>query len=677
MSDELLPRIPAIEVFPVVEDGTLPAKATQGEPFPIRATVFREGHDAYAAEAVLVDPDGREHSRTRMVDIMPGLDRYEAWVCADRPGDWTFRIDTWSDPYATWRHDATVKIDARVDVELMLEEGARLMERAAAGEALANPGQSRPSPADVEVLVDAAARLRDANRSPQQRLSAGVSSRVRVIFRDSPLRDLVGSTRSYPLGVARPLALAGAWYEIFPRSEGAFQRPDGSWVSGTLRTAAEDLPRISSMGFDVVYLTPVHPIGTTHRKGKNNALEAGPGDPGSPYGIGSAEGGHDAVHPDLGGFEAFDAFVSRARSLGMEVALDLALQCSPDHPWVAEHPEWFTTRADGTIAYAENPPKKYQDIYPLNFDNDPEGIYQAVRDVIELWINHGVTIFRVDNPHTKPIPFWERLLADIKAQYPGTLFLAEAFTRPAMMRTLGAIGFDLSYTYFAWRTAKEEIEEYLREVSEETSHLMRPAFWPTTHDILTPFMTNGKVPAFKLRAVLAATLSPTWGIYSGYELAESTPRPGFEEQIDNEKYEYKPRDFVAARANGIEDLLTRLNAARAAHPALQQLRDIWFHPTSDDALIAYSKRIDAAHSPTGEDDVVLTVVSLDPSNVREGEVYLNLVQLGLPGDTDGSFPCLRVTDELTGAAYEWSGTNYVRLDPFAGRVAHVLRVEPL
>ena len=677
MSDELLPRIPAVEVFPVVEDGTLPAKATQGEPFPIRATVFREGHDAYAAEAVLVDPDGREHSRTRMVDIMPGLDRYEAWVCADRPGDWTFRIDTWSDPYATWRHDATVKIDARVDVELMLEEGARLMERAAAGEALANPGQSRPSPADAEVLVDAAARLRDANRSPQQRLSAGVSSRVRVIFRDSPLRDLVGSTRSYPLGVARPLALAGAWYEIFPRSEGAFQRPDGSWVSGTLRTAAEDLPRISSMGFDVVYLTPVHPIGTTHRKGKNNALEAGPGDPGSPYGIGSAEGGHDAVHPDLGGFEAFDAFVSRARSLGMEVALDLALQCSPDHPWVAEHPEWFTTRADGTIAYAENPPKKYQDIYPLNFDNDPEGIYNAIRAVIEVWISHGVTIFRVDNPHTKPVRFWQRILDDVHRAHPGTLFLAEAFTRPAMMRTLGAVGFDQSYTYFAWRTYKHEIEEYLEEVSTQTAHLMRPTFWPTTHDILTPFMTNGKVPAFKLRAVLAATMSPTWGIYSGYELAESVPRPGFEEQLNNEKYEFKRRDFAAARINGIEELLTRLNAARVAHPALRQLRDVWFHGTSDDALIAYSKRIDAAHCPTGEDDVVLTVVNLDPHGAREGEVYLNLEQLGLPAGTDGSRPVLRVTDELTGDEFEWSGTNYVRLDPFGGQVAHVLRVEPL
>ena len=672
-----MPRIPIIEVFPVIEDGTLPAKATEGEPFPIRATVFREGHDAFAAEAVLLRPDGGEYSRTRMVDIAPGLDRYEAWVAADVPGAWSFRVDSWSDPYATWRHDAAVKVGAGIDVELMLEEGARLMERAAAGKAFHNPTQRPPSDADIEALHDAARRLRDGSHSPQQRLSAGISSRIRLVFRDHPLRDLLDSSRVYPLDVARTKALAGAWYEIFPRSAGAFQKPDGSWVSGTLAGAAEDLPRIAGMGFDVVYLTPIHPIGTTFRKGKNNSLIAAPGDPGSPYGIGAPEGGHDAIHPDLGDFADFDRFVERARGLGMEVALDLALQCSPDHPWVTEHPEWFTTRADGTIAYAENPPKKYQDIYPLNFDNDPEGIYQAILEVVRTWIAHGVTIFRVDNPHTKPLPFWQRLIAEIHAESPEVLFLAEAFTRPAMMRTLGMIGFHQSYTYFAWRNTKDELIEYMMELSKDTAHLLRPAFWPTTHDILTPFMTNGKVPAFKLRAVLAATLSPTWGIYSGYELAESTPRPGYEEQIDNEKYEYKPRDFAAARRNGIEDLLTRLNAARAAHPALRQLRDIYFHPTSDDQILAYSKRVDAFHSPTGREDVILTVVNLDPHGARAGEVYLNLEALGLPGWVDASRPVIRVTDELTGASYEWSGQNYVRLDPFAGQAAHVFSVEPL
>ena len=662
-------RIPVTEVFPVVEDGRWPAKAVPGEVIPIRATVFREGHDRFGATAVLVRPDGTDGPSARMVEILPGLDRYEARLAADAPGDWGLRVEGWSDPYATWAHDAGIKVPAGIDVPLMLEEGARVLDRAAAV-----PGRDS---GDAAALTAAAEQLRNETLTDGERLSAGLAAPVVDALDRLPLRDHVSPSATYPLQVDRSRALAGSWYEIFPRSLGSGSDEQGNWYTGTLRTAAERLDRIAAMGFDVLYLTPISPIGATNRKGRNNTLDARPDDPGSPYGIGSPDGGHDVIHPDLGTFDDFDALVARAGELGMEVALDLALQCSPDHPWVSEHPEWFTVLADGSIAYAENPPKKYQDIYPLNFDNDPEGIYTAILEVVRTWISHGVTIFRVDNPHTKPLNFWQRLIREVRSTNPEVLFLAEAFTRPAMMRTLGKIGFHQSYTYFAWRNTKQELIDYMVELSQDTAHVLRPAFWPTTHDILTPFMTNGKVPAFKLRAVLAATLSPTWGIYSGYELAESTPRPGFEEQIDNEKYEYKPRDFVAARANGIEDLLTRLNAARAAHPALQQLRDIWFHPTSDDALIAYSKRIDAAHSPTGKDDVVLTVVSLDPSNVREGEVYLNLVQLGLPGDTDGAFPCLRVTDELTGAAYEWSGTNYVRLDPFAGRVAHVLRVEPL
>ena len=662
-------RIPVIEVFPVVEDGRWPAKAVPGEVIPIRATVFREGHDRFGATAVLVRPDGTDGPSARMYEIAAGLDRYEARLAPDTPGDWGLRVEGWSDPYATWAHAAGIKVPAGIDVALMLEEGARVLQRAAEV-----PGRQVD---DVDALQSAAGRLRDQTRSDDERLAAGMSEAVIAALSRLPLRDHVSPSPTYPLQVDRERALAGSWYEIFPRSLGATTDARGHWRTGTLRSATTHLDRIAAMGFDVLYLTPISPIGATNRKGRNNTLDARPDDPGSPYGIGSSDGGHDVIHPDLGTFDDFDALVARAGELGMEVALDLALQCSPDHPWVSEHPEWFTVLADGSIAYAENPPKKYQDIYPLNFDNDPEGIYTAILEVVRTWISHGVTIFRVDNPHTKPLTFWQRLIREVRSTNPEVLFLAEAFTRPAMMRTLGEIGFHQSYTYFAWRNTKQELTDYLVELSQETAHVLRPAFWPTTHDILTPFMTNGKVAAFKLRAVLAATMSPTWGIYSGYELAESTPRPGFEEQIDNEKYEYKPRDFAAARANGIEDLLTRLNAARAAHPALQQLRDIWFHPTSDDALIAYSKRIDAAHSPTGKDDVVLTVVSLDPSNVREGEVYLNLVQLGLPGDTDGAFPCLRVTDELTGAAYEWSGTNYVRLDPFAGRVAHVLRVEPL
>lgn len=672
MSHILLPRIPAIELFPVIEDGSLPAKATENEPFPIRATVFREGHDAYAAEAVLIRPSGAIHSRTRMTDIAPGLDRYEAWVCADAPGHWAFRVDTWSDPYATWRHDAPVKIDAHVDVELMLEEGARLMERAARGEAHSNPHQSEPTRSAKQVLLEAARLLRDTSRSAQQRLSAGLSSQVREVFRLHPLRDLFGSTCAYPLSVARTRALAGSWYEIFPRSCGAFQDARGHWVSGTLAGAAQDLPRIASMGFNVVYLTPIHPIGTTHRKGKNNSLTALPGDPGSPYGIGAPEGGHDAIHPDLGTFDDFDDFVQEAHRNDLEVALDIALQCSPDHPWVSEHPEWFTQRADGTIAYAENPPKKYQDIYPLNFDNDPEGIYEAIRDIFVLWIEHGVTIFRVDNPHTKPIPFWEKLLDELHTAYPGTIFLAEAFTRPAMMRTLGAVGFDQSYTYFAWRTRKEEIEDYLVELSEETAHLMRPAFWPTTHDILTPQMTTGGTAIFAIRAMLAALGAPTWGIYSGYEFVENVQRPGFEEQNDNEKYEYRPRQWEEAEHTGIPRLFTLLNAARERHPALLQLHNLTIHPTSHESLICFSKQVPGKFTESGHTDTVICVISLDPHATVEGTIDLDLSSLGIPL-TGSTF---RVVDELDGEHYDWGATPWVSLSPWT-RLGHVMAVDPL
>lgn len=671
MSDILLPRIPVTELFPVVEGGRIPAKATENEPFPIRATVFREGHDAYAAEAVLIDPKGKEHSRAPMSDIAPGLDRYEAWVMPDRPGAWGFRVDSWSDPYATWRHDATIKVDAVVDVDLMLEEGARLFERAIAGTAILNPTQEPLSPEETAVLEDAAAHLRDSSRSPQQRLSAGLSSRVRAVFRAHPVRDLIGSSRTYPLQVARSRALSGAWYEIFPRSAGAFQRPDGTWVSGTLKTAANELDRIADMGFDVVYLTPIHPIGVTNRKGKNNTLVALEGDPGSPYGIGAEAGGHDAIHPELGDFDDFDAFVDRARSLGMEVALDLALQCSPDHPWVKSHPEWFTTRADGSIAFAENPPKKYQDIYPLNFDNDYPGIYAAIREVLEVWISHGVTIFRVDNPHTKPVRFWQEIIADVKRTHPDIIFLAEAFTRPAMMRTLGSVGFDQSYTYFAWRTTKEEIESYLDELAHETAHVLRPTFWPTTHDILTAQMTTGGTAIFAIRALLAALGSPNWGIYSGYEFIENVQRPGFEEQNDNEKYEFRPRKWEEAESIGITKLFTLLNAARAKHPALRQLHSLKIHPTSHPGIICFSKQVPARFTESGQPDTVICVVSLDPHQGVSGTVEIDVSSLGV--DAPGGL--FKVVDELDGRTYTWGANNWVDLSPVT-RLGHVFSVEP-
>lgn len=668
-----IPRIPATEVWPSIEDGRWPAKAVVGESFPVRATVFREGHDALAAEAVLYNPRGEEVQRARMRDIAPGLDRYEARLMANATGDWSFAISTWSDPFATWSHDASVKIAAGIDTELMLEEGAVLMDRAAAS--LLATGDE--ADAARNAFHHAAVRLRDGSASPQTRLSAGVHQQVRHAMRHFPLRDLEETTRRYPIRVDRERALVGSWYEIFPRSIGATQDADGVWTSGTLRSAAADLPRIAQMGFDVAYLTPIHPIGLTMRKGKNNSLTAQPGEPGSPYGIGAKAGGHDAIHPDLGTFEDFDFFVERARQLGMEVALDVALQCSPDHPWVADHPEWFTTRSDGSIAYAENPPKKYQDIYPLNFDNDYAGLYQAIVEVIELWIAHGVTIFRVDNPHTKPLRFWQEFLAQMRRDHPDVLFLAEAFTRPAMMRTLGAVGFHQSYTYFTWRTEKDEIEEYLTEVARETAHLMRPAFWPTTHDILTAQMVAGGEAAFVQRAVLAACGAPTWGIYSGYELTENVQRPGFEEQNDNEKYEYRPRDYTQGTGPRMSRLLTTLNEARAAHPALQRLRNITIHPTTHPEIICFSRHVEAWESPTGRPDTVIVVISLNAHDKVEGLLTLDLSALGLTGVSMGpGMPLMRVRDHLDGNDYTWGATNYVEFSPWT-RLAHVFAVEAL
>ncbi len=654
-------RIPIIDVGPVVQGGRWPAKAVVGEAVEVTARVFREGHDAVAATAVLVRPDGTVHSSVRMDLVSAGLDTYRADLVPDAVGHWTFRVEGWSDPYATWRHDATIKVEAGVDVELMLAEGALLLERAAEREGLA-PEVATP-------LREAVLGLRDARRRPPlARLAAALAPDVVAALATAPLRDHVTSSGDHRLVVERPRALVGSWYEFFPRSEGAQQDPvTGQWRSGTLRTAAERLPAIADMGFDVVYLTPIHPIGTTYRKGRNNSLTCAPGDPGSPYAIGSPDGGHDAIHPELGTFDDFDAFVARARDLGMEVALDVALQCSPDHPWVTAHPEWFTTRVDGSIAYAENPPKKYQDIYPLNFDNDPEGIYAEIRRVLQVWIDHGVTAFRVDNPHTKPLVFWERLLADVAQDHPDVIFLAEAFTRPAMMHTLAMIGFHQSYTYFTWRTTAAELAEYLEEVSGDASTYMRPSFWPTTHDILTPYMQHGGAAAFAIRAVLAATGSPTWGIYSGYELVENVPRPGVEEQIDNEKYEIKPRDWAAADAIGISRLLTQLNAIRREHVALQRLRGLTVHPTSNDALLCFSRRVTAAQSPTGTQDTVLVVVTTDPHHVREGTLSLDLAALGVDGTT------FTVHDLLSGATYSWDASPYVRLDP-TGQVAHVLAV---
>jgi starch synthase (maltosyl-transferring) len=428
------------------------------------------------------------------------------------------------------------------------------------------------------------------------------------------------------------------------------------------------------MGFDIVYLPPVHPIGEVNRKGRNNTLDPGPDDPGSPWAIGSRHGGHDAINPELGTLEDFDAFVEAARDNGLEVAIDFALQAAPDHPWVTSHPEWFNTRADGTIAYAENPPKKYQDIYPLNFDNDPAGIYAETERVLRHWMAHGVRIFRVDNPHTKPVAFWEWLLGRIRTTDPDVLFLSEAFTKPPMMRALATVGFHQSYTYFTWRNSRQELESYLWEVSHETAHVLRPSFWVNTPDILHAYLQYGGPPAFKIRAVLAATGSPSWGVYSGYELYEHVAlRPGSEEYLDSEKYQIRPRDWAAAEAENrsLAPYLTRLNEIRHAHPALQQLRNLSIHSTDDESVLCFAKHAPDPSTGSGTGagaDTVVVVVNLDPHGARETMVHLDLPALGL-----GWEDTFEVSDEITGQTWRWGAHNYVRLDPW-WEPAHVLTV---
>jgi starch synthase (maltosyl-transferring) len=656
----MIGRIPVLDVQPVVDCGRWPAKSVPDETFDVGATVFREGHEMLGAGVVLRDPDGRAGPLVRMSEVTPGTDRYTAEVAASSTGMWHFRVEAWGDPLAHWRHDAGIKIPRGQDTELMLEEGARLFERAAAGV----PARQRSA------LEGVVRTLRETAIPPLTRFEAADTPEIHELLERYPLREHVTATEWHPLVVHREQALFSSWYELFPRSEGAASDPMGRRApqSGTFRTAMKRLPAIAEMGFDVVYLPPIHPIGAQFRKGPNNTLHAKSHDPGSPWAIGSEDGGHDAVHPQLGGIADFDAFVDYAKNLGMEVALDLALQCSPDHPWVKEHPEWFTTRADGSVAYAENPPKKYQDIYPLNFDNDPEGIYREVERVVRHWMDHGVRIFRVDNPHTKPVAFWERLLGSIAETDPDVLFLAEAFTRPAMMHTLGKIGFHQSYTYFTWRTSKDELEEYLRELSGPASPHMRPNFFVNTPDILHEYLQYGGPPAFVIRAVLAALLSPAWGVYSGYELYENTAvRPGSEEYRDSEKYQYRPRDWEAAEREGrsLAPLIGTLNSLRRAHPALHRLRNLRFHNVDQPELICFSKRV-----PEGESlgDVVLVVVNLNPHQVREATVYLDMPALGL--DWADEFV---VTDELSGESYAWRQENYVRLDPHT-QPAHIFTV---
>ena len=648
-------RIGIDNISPSVSEGRYPAKAVVGEHLPVQATVWRDGHDAVAATVAWKGPRDKAFRHSRMVEQGEGLDRFGTSIVPDAQGMWTFRVDAWSDPWSTWRHAVTAKIKAGQDATELandLQIGAQLLER------VSRRPDRRSNRADLQA---AATTLRDESLPLAERVGAATAGPVHRIMHEYPVRELITKGKPYKVWVDRPRALYGSWYEFFPRSTGGLDDSDKP-LHGTFTTATAELDRVASMGFDVAYLPPIHPIGRTNRKGPNNSLVSVPEDPGSPWAIGAEEGGHDAILPALGTIDDFDKFVARAKELGLEVALDFALQCAPDHPWVSQHPEWFTTLPDGSIAFAENPPKKYQDIYPLNFDNAPRSLYAEIFRVLTYWIEHGVRIFRVDNPHTKPPDFWHWLIWQVKQRYPDVLFLSEAFTRPAILYGLAKLGFTQSYTYFTWRTGKQELIDFMVDLLEHSAEI-RPNLFVNTPDILHESLQQGGEAMFAVRAALAATLSPSWGVYSGYELYEHVPvREGSEEYLDSEKYQLRPRDFAAALAEGrsLEPWIGKLNAIRRKHPALQQLRTLHFHYVDNDALIAYSKTDPASN------DTVVCVVNLDPQQTQAGTLWLDLPILGK--DWQDRFTA---HDEVTGQTWEWGQANFVRLEPWHG-VAHVI-----
>ena len=653
----MINRIPIIDISPTVYFGGefVPVKAIPGETITVSATIIREGHDQLGADVILRDDSGKEISRSPMSIVDEWNQRYQGTVTIPQRGDFTFEIESYDHPFATWAHDAEIKIRAGIDSELMCTIGALLCEEKAALD-----------PSAKKLLAQSAETLRNTKLSPLARFEAVATDEFVNYFHHNPLRRFASTSPRYPIRADRERALVGAWYEFFPRSEGASKDALGNITSGTFKTAAKRLPAVAKMGFDVLYLPPIHPIGVTFRKGRNNTLTPSPTDPGVPWAIGSAEGGHDAINPALGTMADFEFFIKEANRNGLEIAMDFALQASPDHPWVKNSPQWFSHRPDGSIAYAENPPKKYQDIYPINFDQDYQGILGESLRILRFWISKGVTIFRVDNPHTKPVHFWSDVMKTIHGEHPDVVFLAEAFTVASMMHALGKAGFHQSYTYFTWRTSKWELVDYGKEVAHSTSSFFRPNFWVNTPDIL-PFHLQGGQPAmFALRAVLAATMTPSWGMYAGYELYEHLPlAQGREEYLDSEKYEIKVRDWELATKRGLTlaPFITRLNEIRRNNIALQRLRNLRFHETESDAIIAYSKR-------EGE-NLILVVVNLDPTNAQETTVRWDSAALGISSES------FKVEDLLDNSHYTWHPHQYVRLDPSrpSGKVAHICRVK--
>ena len=678
-SPEQFGRVNVLDITPSAENGLYPARVELGEAFKVTAQVFIEGRTKAGATVSVRNTRGTEKARFPMTCTNPGLDRWEAMVkigdhsdlkpwedgYADvkkQLGEWHIVVEGWEDTYASWLHDAQIKVEVGDDVENALESGAQLLER------WAGARDSKLTADDKKTLREAAKTVADKSLDATARLAAATTDAIASLHETNPLRDGLSASNPQRFRVERPKSSFAAWYQFFPRSEGAYFDADGKIVQSTLKTALSGLDRAKAEGFDIVYLPPIFPIGVTNRKGRNNSLVAGPFDPGSPFGIGSELGGHDTVDPLLGTMDDFKAFCAHAHKLGIEVALDFALQCSPDHPWVKQHPNWFRTKPDGTIAFAENPPKKYQDIYPIDFNADMEGIEAEVERIMDLWVKAGVTIFRVDNPHTKPVRFWQDVIAAVTKKHPEVLFLAEAFTRPGMMRALSYAGFTQSHCYFPWRNTKEELEEYLEETNGDGGFYQHNTFWPSTPDIMTAYLRDNGIAGHAVRAVLAAMGSPSWGIYNGYELIENKQRPGFEEQIDNEKYEVKVRDWDEADKYGISELLTSLNKIRSEHPACRSYHNLHVLPSDDAGVVAFLRQTPAELTGTGKPDTVIVVVNLDGHNAHQSIVHIELPDFGFATDKP-----LKVRDELTGREFDWGWDNYVSLAPWAD-VAHVLTV---
>lgn len=674
-------RINVMDITPAEERGIFPARVELGEPFEMTAQVFIEGRTKVGATAIVRNPRGKETMRRAMTCVNPGLDRWTVMVkCGEHSdlkpwedgyaavkrqlGEWTVTIEGWEDAYVSWLHDARIKVRVMDDVDNALNSGAELLAR------WAETPDTGLTARDRKTLEKAAETMVDQTLSAEDRLAAGDNPTIAALHETHPLRDGISPSQPQRFKVERPKSSFAAWYQFFPRSEGATIDPNtGKIIQGTLKTSMAGLERAAVEGFDIVYLPPVFPIGVTNRKGRNNTLVAGPDDPGSPFGIGSELGGHDTVDPLLGTMDDFKALCQRAHELGLEIALDFALQCSPDHPWVKAHPNWFRHKPDGSIAFAENPPKKYQDIYPIDFNADMPGIEKEVERIMNLWIEAGVTIFRIDNPHTKPVRFWQDVIAAVTKKHPEILFLAEAFTRPGMMRALSYVGFTQSHCYFPWRNTKDELEEYLPVTNGDDGYYQHNTFWPTTPDILTAYVRDNGVAGHCVRAVLAAMGSPSWGIYNGYELIENKQRPGFEEQIDNEKYEVKVRDWSKAKQYGVAEMLTALNKIRRAHPAALSYHNLTVLPTSDPNILAFARHTPAELTGTGQADTLIVVVNLDGHNAHQSMIHLELSELGLPTDRP-----LNVRDELTGREFQWGWDNYVSLAPWAD-VAHILSVQ--